>query len=258
MMSSLRNIQRNFISDCLSGELENDNISMSSDLLVDRISAKGRIGIYRESAIGNITIALQMTYPVVEDLVGVEFFEGMSRKYTQKYFPKSGDMNDYGAEMANFIEGFEPAKSLSYLPDIARLEWLFHLSSLADDRQASDWSGLAELCEEELAKLVIIMHPSVQIMSSKHPVLKIWAMSRENGEGFDISKYGGDNVLLVRKDLKVNLYPLADNELAFLLALIDGETLLEAMDRAINIDEAGASDFIAKHIDIGSFCLYIA
>ncbi len=256
-MTSLRELQRKFISDCLSGELTDDNISMSSYLVVDKISARGCMEIYRESAIGNITIPLQMTYPVIEDLVGREFFSMMCRKYSQQYFPKSGDMNDYGAQMPEFLEGFEPTKSLSYLPDIARLEWLFHLSSLADDKCAGDWSSFAELSEDELLKVMIDLHPSVQIMSSQYPILKIWQMSKEGGEGFDISKESGDNVLLVRKDLKVNLYPLADNELVFLRSIMLGETLFNAFETAQGIgDDAAMQGFILKHIEIGSFCSY--
>ncbi len=256
-MTCLRELQRKFISDCLSGELNDDNISISGDLVTDRISARGRMGIYRESSIGNITIPLQMTYPVIEDLVGVDFFKGLCRKYSQQYFPISGDMNDYGAQMPEFLEEFEPAKSLSYLPDIARLEWLFHLSSLADDRCAGDWSNFAKLSEDDLINLVIDLHPSVQIMTSPHPILKIWQMSKEASEGFDISKESGDNVLLVRKDLKVNLYPLADNELEFLRSIMAGETLFNAFEAAQGIgDDEAMQGFILKHIEIGSFCGY--
>ncbi len=256
-MTSLRKLQQNFISDCLSGELNNDNILMRSDLVESTISAKGRMGIYRESSIGNITIPLQMTYPVIEDLVGEEFFSAMCREYIKSNFPVSGDMNDYGSQMAEFIEIFEPTKSLAYLPDMARLEWLFHLSSLADDKDASNWSGFADLSEAELSKVTINLHPSVQIMTSNHPILKIWEMCKESGKAFDPAKESGDNVLLMRKNLKVNLYPLADNETVFLRSIIAGYTLFNAYDKALGIgNDTAMQGFIAKHIDIGTFCGY--
>ncbi len=256
-MTSLRKLQQNFINDCLSGELTDDNILMRGDLVESTISAKGRMGIYRESSIGNITIPLQMTYPVIEDLVGKDFFSAMCREYIKDHFPVSGDMNDYGEGMAEFIEQFNPVKGLVYLSDIARLEWLFHLSSLADDANSSDWSGFAELSEDALSSVVIELHPSVQVMASSHPILKIWEMCKENGAAFDPSKESGDNVLLVRKDLKVNLYPLADNEIVFLRSIIAGGTLFDAYDNALGIgDDAAMQGFIAKHIDIGTFCGY--
>ncbi len=257
-MTSLKDLQQKFISDCLSGDLTDDNVSMSNDISSDTISAKGRMGIYRESGVSNIIIPLQMTYPIVEDLVGEEFFKGLCRKYSEKYWPKSGDMNEYGIEFAEFIETFEPAKGLPYLSDIAWLEWLFHLSSLADDKDITDWSKFAALSEEELTKVTIDLHPSVEIMTSAHPILKIWEMCKNGGEKtLDLSKEKGGHVLLIRKNLKVNLYPLADNEIAFIRSLIDGETLLEAYDKAIEInDNEATKNFITKHIEIGSFCSY--
>ena len=50
---------------------------------------------------------MQLTYPVIHKLVGKKF--------------------------AEFLAGFEPAKQLTYLKDVAQLEWLFYLSPLVSD-----------------------------------------------------------------------------------------------------------------------------
>ena len=50
---------------------------------------------------------MQLTYPVIDKLVGKKF--------------------------AEFLAGFEPAKQLTYLKDVAQLEWLFYLSPLVSD-----------------------------------------------------------------------------------------------------------------------------
>ncbi len=255
-MTNLRDLQENFISDCLSGDLTNDNLSMKNDICGQPISEIARMQLYRDSAIGNIIAPLELTYPVIKDLVGDNFFDLMCHKYIEKHWPKSGNMNDYGKKFAEFIKDLEQTKSLPYLSDIARLEWLFHLSSLADDKQQSDWSKFAQLTEENLSKVKIDLHPSTMLIASDYPILKIWEMCKENcAEKLDLKQ--GVNTLLVRKNLKVNLYPLEDNEMAFLRALINGETLMSAFDKALEIEEnAAAQGFIAKHIEIGTFCGY--
>ncbi len=255
-MTNLRRLQANFISDCLSGELTDDNVSMKSDVCEKPISAKARMQLYRDSAMGNIIAPLELTYPVIKDLVGNDFFDLMCHKYIENHWPTSGNMNDYGTEFAGFIKGLEQTNSLPYLSDIARLEWLFHLSSLADDKEQSDWSKFSELTEDELSKVKIDLHPSTMLITSEYPILKIWEMCKE-GKAEKLNLEQGVNALLVRKDLKVNLYPIENNERAFLQALIDGEALITAFDKALEIEESPATQgFIAKHIEIGTFCGY--
>ncbi len=257
-MTNLRKLQANFISDCLSGEITDENLLMKNDIIDKPISAKGRMQIYRNSAMGNIIAPLELTYPVVKDLVGDVFFELMCYKYIENNWPTSGNMNDYGANFADFINKLEQTKHLPYLSDIARLEWLFHLSSLADDKKQSDWSTFPQLTENELSKVKVKIHPSTMLITSIYPILKIWEMCKEgNITQIDLDKEKGVNALLIRKDLKVNIYPIEDNEIAFLKALINGKTLINALDRALEIKEdESVQNFIAKHVEIGTFCSY--
>ncbi len=111
-MTSLHDLQRKFISDCLSGDLTDDNVSMKGDINTDTISAKGRMSIYRESSLGNIMIPMELTYAVVLDLVSTDFFRMACRKYTEKHWPSSGNMNNYGGEFAEFLEEYEAAKDV--------------------------------------------------------------------------------------------------------------------------------------------------
>ena len=80
-VTTLADLQRNFISDCLSGKLKQDNILLAKDIDSSVISAQGLMGIYQNSAIANITNSLILTYPVIEKLVGEEFFSAMCREF---------------------------------------------------------------------------------------------------------------------------------------------------------------------------------
>lgn len=257
-MISLKDLQNKFISDCLSGELEDGNISLAPDIDSTSISAKGRMEIYRESAIGNITSALRLTYPTVEKLVGERFFSALCRKYTEKFWPETGNMDDYGEEFASFLEEFEPAKALLYLPDMARFEWLFHKSSIADDKPIGDWQRLVEIDEDKIMDIKISLHHSVRIFYSKYPIIKIWQICQEAEDSrntIDIDKELGGAILLVRKNMKVDIYPVNEDEKIFLQLLMGGSSLQQAFEAAEKLNaEFPFQEYFEKHIKISTFC----
>jgi len=255
-MTSLSNLQKNFISDCLSGELTDDNVSMESDLDTSNFSAKALMGIYRDSSLGNIIIPMKLTYPVILKLVGEDFFQATCHKYIEEYWPATGNMDDYGAEFAEFLEIFEPAKTLPYLPDIARLEWLFHLSSLSEDSDRIDPKALSEVPQDKYSDLHFVFHPSVYFLSSKHPIHRIWEMSQEGAEEktLDLDKAGGAHLVLVRPGLKVDILELVQAECEFLKALYKEKSLYEAFDIATEIDKYfDLGVYVKKHVANGVF-----
>ena len=81
-----------------------------------------RFNVYRGNVAGALGEALAVRYPVVRRLVGAEFFQAMAREYGLANPPHSPVLIHYGADFADFIAGFEPAKSVPYLSDVARLD----------------------------------------------------------------------------------------------------------------------------------------
>src|SRR2546423_667622 len=75
--------------------------------------------VYRRNVLANLRGALAATYPVVARLVGSAFFDEAARRYALACPSASGDLNDYGASFADFLERYEQARSLAYLPDVA-------------------------------------------------------------------------------------------------------------------------------------------
>ena len=63
---------------------------------------------------------------MVEKLVGEGFFRYAASQFIRQYPSKSGDLNEFGYEFPEFLETFEPAAKLNYLPDVARLELAYH------------------------------------------------------------------------------------------------------------------------------------
>lgn len=81
-----------------------------------------RFDVYRNNVAVSLTRALETGFPVLRKLVGAEFFSAMAGVYLRTHPPTSPLLQQYGQDMPGFLRGFPPAKSLPYLPDIARLE----------------------------------------------------------------------------------------------------------------------------------------
>ena len=88
----------------------------------DKTLSHPRFGVYRNNVASALTNSLRVRYPVVEQLVGGEFFGMMARGYVDEHKPRSAMLISYGAEFPEFITGFEAASSVPYLADVAKLE----------------------------------------------------------------------------------------------------------------------------------------
>jgi hypothetical protein len=254
-VTTLAELQRNFISDCLSGKLRQDHTLLTKNIDSRVISAQGLMGIYQNSAIANITHSLILTYPMIEKLVGEQFFSAMCREYIFLTWPKSGNMDDYGVEFPEFLAEFEHAKHLIYLKDVARLEWAFHQSSLADDAPITDWSTLAQA--SDILQLKFLVTPSLSLISSTFPIDKIWYLNQENTPPDTAVEFADEQdndtfIVLFRQQLKTVVLPITAGEFALLNAFDNGETF----ENAIVVASAKQADFsvddsLKKFIELG-------
>jgi hypothetical protein len=254
-VTALAELQRNFISDCLSGKLRKNHTLLTKNIDSRVISAQGLMGIYQNSAIANITHSLILTYPVIEKLVGNEFFTAMCREYIFLTWPQSGNMDDYGVEFPEFLAEFEHAKHLLYLKDIARLEWAFHQSSLAEDATITDWSTLAQA--SDILQLKFLVTPSLSLISSTFPIDKVWHLNQENTSpdtAVDFTDEQDNNtfIVLFRQQLKTVILPITSGEFALLYAFKTGESF----EKAIVVASAKQADFsvddsLKKFIELG-------
>jgi hypothetical protein len=158
------------------------------------LSAEDRLGIYRHSILGGISSALMGIYPVCTRLVGGTFFTHMVAGYLRRYPSESADMGDYGGFLADYLETFlvkiNQHQGLKYLPDVVRLEWLWHqafnaaelpielsteLSNGLDyDETIIPLSELANIPVEQQGRIVFKLQPSLALLSSIYPIQDIW------------------------------------------------------------------------------------
>ena len=188
------------------------------------------IEVYRNNYRGNLHDALAGAYPVIEQLVGKDFFQLMSRQYMAKHSSRSGNLHHYGAAMAEFVASFEPAQGLPYLPDVASLEWACHCAWFAEDAAVLDIVKLAQLPPERYSDLILHVHPASHLVCSRYPVSEIWHAHQPGAiHDFHIDLDSGPcNALVSRRNAVVQVSKLSEAETAWLQGILAGIPLGEA------------------------------
>jgi hypothetical protein len=188
------------------------------------------IEVYRNNYRGNLLDALAGAYPVIEQLVGKDFFRLMARKYSEQYPSHSGNLHHYGAELADFIAAFEHARELPYLTDVAALEWACHRAWFADDAEVLDIAKLAQLSPDQYSGLILLIHPACHLVCSRYPISAIW-QAHQPGASCDFHidlDSGSCNALVSRRDDVIRVSELTEAESDWLQGIRAGFTLGEA------------------------------
>ncbi|WP_417599725.1 DNA-binding domain-containing protein [Pararhodobacter oceanensis] len=195
------------------------------DGLAQTDAVERRFLVYRNNVQHGLCSALSQRFPVVERLVGAEFFTAMGRAFAASHPPQTPVMIDWGAEFARFIEAFPPAAGLPYLGDVARLEWARGLAYHAADAPVAD---PAMLSRGDPSGLRLTLAPSVVAFGSAWPVVSIWANNQPGAEAQPLPT-GAEFALIARLPaFEVPVIPLQAADCAVLRELHAGRSLGEA------------------------------
>src|SRR3974390_1333710 len=81
-----------------------------------------RYNVYRNNVTVSLIDALAATYPAVQRITGVDFFRAMARFHVRATPPTSPLLFEYGRDFPAFIEGYEHAQDMPWLPEPARID----------------------------------------------------------------------------------------------------------------------------------------
>jgi hypothetical protein len=203
-----------------------------------------RFGVYRNNVRVGLTGALAARFPATEAIVGQDFFAALAQAFVAAHPPRSPLLLAYGEDFADFVQGFEPAAGLAYLPGVIRLEAARSRAYHAADAEPLAAADLAAVPAERLGDLVLEPHPSLALLRSPHPVVTIWAMNAGELPLAPIKDWTGEDALTVRPRMTVEVHRLPPGGAAFFAALSTGQTLAEAVQAAVA--DAPAFDLAAN------------
>jgi len=205
----------------------------------DRLSA--RLAVYRGNAYGNWINALAGAYPIVRRIVGAEFFEATARAYARACPSTSGDLNEYGAALPEFLAAFPHTQDLPYLPDVAAMEWLAHRAYYAADAAPFDPARLAGVPPQRWAALRLALAPACALLASDWPLARLWTVHQDDYRGpIDVDLAAGpDRVLVHRPRWRADVWSIGCGDYRFLAEARNGATLGDALEAAAGEADAG-------------------
>jgi len=251
-MLTLRELQHEFRRALLDSTDGASVGTLDAEILGDGLTPDARLGIYRHHVFTTLTAVLRDTYAVVGRLVGAGFFGYAADRFIRRDLPAGPCLFEYGAGFADFLADFPPCRDLSYLPDVARLEWAMHRALHAEDVAAIDPQALRQISAEQTAQLRLSLDPSVTLLASPWPVDGIWRANQPEADPEATVDLGTGGVWLEVRRLgdDVVFRALAPAAHAFRAALASGRSLEEATQAAFAI-EAGFDLARALHALLG-------
>lgn len=168
--------------------------------------------VYRNTCARGSVEALRSAFPTVDMLLGQEMFSEVALAYRGERPPASPVLSAYGAGFPDFLAGQPWVTELSYVPDVARLDWLWLECFLAPDhapahKRASDhWLPR------------IGLHPATRFAWLPTPAMTIWQAHRQ-AESFDelTPEWREEGGLFIRRGQAIQAEPI---DSAFHLLLV--------------------------------------
>jgi hypothetical protein len=234
------------------GSLLNGDYRAMGTMLSEGVSPD-TINIYRNTFLMSLTKALRLSYPVIERLVGDEFFEATAQRYVIERPPEIAHLDRYGGAFAKFLLNFDPVAALPYLADVAKLEWAITCALHAPDESPLDLQKLSVVSPEDQGSIRFIGHPSIRLLHLDYPADSIWRAVIDGDDNAlrSVNLSDGDVRLLVERRAKgVEFIRLERRHWRFAEKLLSGSPIQAALSEAEDIDASAA---IAEHLACGRF-----
>lgn len=216
-----------------------------------------RYAVYRNNVMASLKAALASRFPATESIVGPDFFRAMAHAFIQHHPPRSPLLLSYGDDFPEFLTHFVPAQELIYLPDVMRLEIARGHAYHAADATPLEPKTLGAVEPARLGSLVFTSHPSLSVLSSPHPVVTIRAMNAGERPLSSIGDWQGEDALIVRPRMIVEVVRLAPGGAVFFRQLAARATLAEAADAAMRADARfDLSTNLATLLSSGAFTAF--
>ena len=199
-----------------------------------------RLALYRGNLTAIWTSALKNAYPVLYQLVGDEYFVQVVRAYGRARPSESGDLNQFGARLADFLKTIPDAEDYPYFPAVAELEWQVHTAYYAAD---ADAISLAELLQavaatgQDMQTVQLQLHPTLGLYTSEWDSVAIWLAHQPDAivkppEQIHQLCYG----LIHRSNWSVAVQAVSKANWLALSALQQGSSLGVALEVALDAD----------------------
>jgi hypothetical protein len=189
--------------------------------------------VHRNNVYAGLTRALAERFPLCRRLVGEGFFRAMAGAFIELAPPRAPILALWGDDLPAFLALFPPARSVPFLPDMARLEIARSRAFNAADAEPLGAAALAAVAPDAWPRARLVLHPSLGILASRHPIVSIWAAHAEDAAPPPTIVSGRpETALVARPDATVETSAIGPGEAAFIESLARGRSVVAALGDA--------------------------
>lgn len=233
-MPALRELQLAFTSALFNGP----DSQILQHIRADGIDAADRLDIYRNNLREGFVKALALGFPVIERLVGAEYFHQLATEFLRAHPSRSGNLHHAGAPFAPWLRERFANTEYVYFADVAALEWAHAEALIAPEAQTLTADAFREIDPADYEHLMFDLHPACSFVRASCPVVRIWRANQPETQSDEIIDLASeaDHVLVLRTPDCVEFHRLPLAQFAFFEALGAGDTLGLALERAQVVD----------------------
>lgn len=211
--------------------------------------------VYRNTVLKGATDALLANFPTIERLVGINWFTAAAAIHARLSPPTDVQLLNYGADFPAFLDGFEHAREMPYLGNVARLDRLWTEVHCAKSEPGIDLIAIAKLSLGDLGRTCLKIRATTKwVWFSQQPAYTIWRVNREKVDLQSELEWRGEGALLTRNAGRVCWQAASAAVCVFLDACRDGLTLDLALAKAVEIQPSlDLSDLITHLVAADAF-----
>jgi len=221
------------------------NPDLQSELMetISNFASNGKfdrkgIEIYQRNLLASATRSLANSYPTVNALLGDDLLNVLTRDFLIAHPKSQYDWAQWGSEFPQWLAFHPVSTDAIYLVDCAKLDWIIHMSSKAEDNNI-DLNSLLLLESHDLNDLQLTYNPSVNVFYSDYPIVDIYIAHDKDKVNPDLSeaKYKlssglGQTSLICRQDWKTAVREVKTKERCWLVSSVHEISIMEVLNNS--------------------------
>ncbi len=219
----LKQMQQNFASALLS-----DDRQITDCLMTSRFAPNQLIQLYRNNFYISLSEILVDTFPVIQELVGDEFFAQLGKAYIKAQPPTAGSVTHFGQQLPSYIKQIPQTETLPYLGDVAHLEWEYaRLGNQWPVAKTFPFEKLGTLNTSQWPQVIFKLSANAALLDSNFAILDIFnGVQKADVDNIDINK--PQQILLISSaKANVSAIELTADVYSFLSSSTEGKPLAE-------------------------------
>jgi hypothetical protein len=250
----------------LASEAAQERLAVSPESLAEVIlpsrqrTAEERLSIYAHAYYSRLLECLADSFPLLARALGEEVFQSFAFEYLQAYPSRSYTLDRLGESFPRFLEETRPDREApdspswpDFLIDLARFDQALVQVFDGPGVEGQELLGpeaIAGLGPERFATSRLEAVPCLRLLDFRFPVNAYFSAVRQAGEDEEvpIPDPAPEHVALTRTDWVVRRFTLTATQHRLLEALLEGETVADAVARAAEAqpEEKSEDAFVAE------------